>query len=189
MTNKKELPPKPFFIPMPVVIIGTKIDNKPNYMAASFFGIMNYNPVLIAVSIGKGHLTNKGIDDNKVFSINVPSADMLQKTDYIGSSSTKTDEKADVFTAFYGKLKLAPMIVEAPVCGECKLTQKIDLGTNFLYIAEVVNLFMEKDILTNDQIDYLKANPVLFTMPDNSYYSLGKLLGTAWKLGKNTSST
>lgn len=180
--TKEKIAVKPFLFPMPIVIVGTKIDNKPNYMTASFVGIMNYDPLYIAISVGPGHLTNQGIKKNKTFTINVPSAELLVKTDYVGMSD-KPDKKADVFTTFYGDLKTTPLILEAPICAECELVKKLDLG-NKVYIGQVKGLYAEEDVLTDGGIDIDKVDPVMFSLTNNRYYALGDAKGTAWTLGK-----
>ena len=44
----------------------------------------------------------------KTFSINFPSAEMMEKTDYCGLVSVKDVDKASLFDAYYGSRKTAP---------------------------------------------------------------------------------
>ncbi len=48
----------------------------------------------------KIHYTNKGIRENQVFSINIPSADLVEKVDYCGLVSGKNIDKSQVLSVF-----------------------------------------------------------------------------------------
>ena len=79
----------------------------------------NANPPMIACGIGNHHYTPQGIAETKTFSINIPSSDLLEKTDYCGLVSGEKTDKSKEFDVFYGSLKTAPMINDCPVSLEC----------------------------------------------------------------------
>ena len=58
---------------MPVTLLGTKTDKKPNFMTLAWVMRINNNPPLFAVAVNKVHQTNKSISVNKTFIINIPS--------------------------------------------------------------------------------------------------------------------
>ena len=66
---KKTLGNKSVLYPYPVTLVGADIDGKPNFLAISFIGIINANPGMIALGLGRNHYTNQGIFDNKTFSV------------------------------------------------------------------------------------------------------------------------
>ena len=54
---KKKIKPGPFLVPMPVVLVGSVVDGKPNFMTAAFSTIVNFNPpVRLWVESGPSHL-------------------------------------------------------------------------------------------------------------------------------------
>ena len=70
---------------MPITLVGATVNGKPNYLTVAHVGIMNHaQPTYITVGLGKMHYTNAGIKENKTFSVNIPSEDMVVKTDYCG---------------------------------------------------------------------------------------------------------
>ena len=79
--KKKKLGPTTLLFPMPVVLVGTVVDGKVNFMTAAWCGIANQKPPAISVAIRTSRLTLRGIQENGVFSINIPSAEQVQKTD------------------------------------------------------------------------------------------------------------
>ena len=174
-----------FFIPMPVVLIGTRVAGKENFMPVGWCARANANPPMIACGIGNHHYTPVGIAETKTFSVNIPSADLMEKTDYCGLVSGAKTDKSGVFGVFYGTLKTAPMIRECPVTLECRLVQAVPLPTNTLYIGEIVGAYADGRVMTGGKPDFSAIDPLFLTMPDNRYWTLGNYAGDAWNAGKN----
>jgi flavin reductase (DIM6/NTAB) family NADH-FMN oxidoreductase RutF len=172
-----------FFIPMPVVLVGTQVTGKANFMTVGWCSRANANPPMISCGINKLHFTPEGIRENRTFSVNIPSLSLLEKTDYCGLVSGAKVDKSKVFEVFYGTLKTAPMIRECPVTMECRLVQAIDLPTNTLFIGEIVGAYADGEIWKDGKPDFGFINPLLLTMPDNTYWTLGKAVGKAWNAG------
>jgi flavin reductase (DIM6/NTAB) family NADH-FMN oxidoreductase RutF len=74
----------------PVVIAGAIVDGKANYITLGGFGLISLAPPIVYITLAKTHYTNAGVKDNGYFSVNVPSSDMVQKTDYVGLVSVGT---------------------------------------------------------------------------------------------------
>jgi len=174
-----------FIYPMPVALLGTKIEDKTNFMALGWIMRACMNPPLLTVSVNKNHLTNKAIHENKTFSVNFPNLDMIEKIDYCGLVSGKRTDKSDLFEIYYGNLKTAPMIKECPLSLECKLTDIYEMPTSDLFIGEIESTYTEKQYLTDNKPNIKKINPAVLTMPDNNYWTVGKNIGKAWNIGKN----
>ncbi len=173
-----------FFIPMPVVLVGTQVNKKVNFMTVGWCARANANPPMIACGIGNHHHTPKGITENKTFSVNIPSSGLLEKTDYCGIVSGEKTDKSEVFNVFYGSLKTAPMIRECPVTLECRLVQTVALPTNSLYLGEIVGVYADGKVIRDGKPDFPAIDPLFLTMPDNRYWTLGKHAGDAWSAGK-----
>jgi flavin reductase (DIM6/NTAB) family NADH-FMN oxidoreductase RutF len=174
-----------FVYPMPVALLGTKIDDKSNFMALGWVMRASINPPLLTVSVNKNHLTNKAIRENKTFSVNFPSIELIEETDYCGLVSGKTTDKSDLFEIYYGNLETAPMIKECPLSLECKLNDTYEMPTSDLFIGEIVATYTEEKYLTDNKPDIEKINPAVLTMPDNNYWKVGENIGKAWNIGKN----
>ena len=173
-----------FMYPMPVTLLGTLVDKKPNFMALGWITRVNANPPTIGCGVGRHHHSVRGIEENKTFSINVPSAEMMDKTDYCGLVSGKNVNKAALFDVFYGELATAPMITECPLSLECQLETVVENPTNNFYIGEIIATYTEEHYLTDGNPDIRKINPLLLTMPDNRYWTVGDYTGDAWSAGK-----
>lgn len=168
--------------PMLTVLAGTNVHGQPNYNAMAHIGIMNVGSVSLAMN--KVHYTNIGIRENKTFSINIPSVDMVKETDYCGIVSGRNVDKAALFENFYGTLKNAPMIKECPVNMECKLIKTVDFPNHDIFVGEVVETYCDEQYLTDGIVDLAKVQPILFSMGDVGYWELGNRFARAWSIGK-----
>ncbi len=173
-----------FLYPMPIVIIGADVDGKPNYMTVAWVTRTNYSPPMIGMALGKTHQTNKGIREHGEFSVNVPSADLMRITDYMGIVSGSKIDKSGFFECVRGDLTHAPMVNECPLTMECRLNRTIDLPTNEFFIGEIVAVHADERILTEGTPDIRKMQPFGLTMPDNQYWAIGDMIGKAWQSGK-----
>ena len=99
-----------FVFPMPMVLVGTQVKGKVNFMAVGWVSRVNAAPPLISVALNKRHYTPEGIEENGTFSINFPDVSLLEKTDYCGLVSGRKHDKSKIFDVFFGELQTAPMI-------------------------------------------------------------------------------
>lgn len=181
--KKYELDVRSFLYPMPATLVGANIEGKPNYLVIAFCGIVNAHPPILSVSINQSHYTNIGIIENKTFSVNIPSADMVIKTDYCGLVSGGEVDKSAVFNSFYGKLETAPMIQECPLNLECRLIQTMEFDVDTAYIGEIVSVYTEERYLTDGRLDIKKIDPIVFATHERAYYRIGDYIGQAWNIG------
>jgi flavin reductase (DIM6/NTAB) family NADH-FMN oxidoreductase RutF len=184
VTEKINLGMDACIYPMPVTLVGANVHGRPNFMTVAWVSRVNFKPAIMAAALNKSNYTTEGIRDNSTFSINIPSADMIEVTDYCGIVSGRKADKSVLFEVFYGEAKTAPMIKQCPLCIECKLLGIHDLPTNAICIGEMVAAYAEEKYLTDDKPDIKKMNPAVLTMPDNRYWRVGEYLGQAWGAGK-----
>ncbi|HET6489956.1 MAG TPA: flavin reductase family protein [Syntrophales bacterium] len=173
-----------FIYPMPVVLVGTNVKGRANFMAVGFVSRVNAAPPMLSVGIFNKHYTNEGIRGNGTFSVCFPDAALIEKADYCGIVSGRKADKSALFDVFYGETKTAPMIGECPLNLECRLVRTVELPTNSLYIGEIIASFADGRCMTQGKLDVKKLNPLLLTMPDNRYWTVGEFAGDAWEAGK-----
>ncbi|MBM9604712.1 flavin reductase family protein [Desulfopila inferna] len=174
-----------FVYPMPMVLVGAMVAGKANFMAVAWVTRVCMKPPLLVVALGGRHHTNKGIEENDVFSVNIPSTALITKTDYCGLVSGGKTDKSQMFDIFYGELEKAPLISECPVCIACKVYEKVQLPADTLYIGEIIDAYSEERYLTDGKPDIRKIDPFTLSMPDNNYWKVGENVGKAWSVGKN----
>jgi flavin reductase (DIM6/NTAB) family NADH-FMN oxidoreductase RutF len=173
-----------YIMPMATTILGSRLNDRPNFMALGWLTRVNFKPPMLGVAVNQGHASHGAIVDTGEFSVNFPTIEMVEITDYLGLVSGKRVDKSNLFNLFYGELKNAPMISECPLTMECTVVKTVELPTNSFFICEIVGAYSEERFLTDNMPDIKKVKPFLLTMPDNGYWSVGELIGTAWSDGK-----
>ena len=183
---KTNLGPVNALYPSLTTIVGAVVGGRPNFLAVAHVGIMNHGtPQYISVGINKAHHTGPGIREHGEFSVNIPSEDLLVKTDYVGLVSGKKTDKSTVFELFVGELKFAPLIAECPVCMECRVYQVVDFPSHEVFIGEIVATHAEAAVLDEaGKVDIARVRPLLFDMASAAYWSLGHRVARAWDAGK-----
>jgi flavin reductase (DIM6/NTAB) family NADH-FMN oxidoreductase RutF len=169
---------------MPTTLVGANVGGKPNYATIAYCGIVNSNPPLISVCLRRTRYTITGIKENGTFSVNIPSADMVEVTDYCGIVSGRKVDKSTLFETFYGKLETAPMIRECPLNMECKLIQTLEFATHDTLIGEIVEAYAEEQYLTDGVPDIKKIDPILYSTKDSNYWRVGEYLAQAFSVGE-----
>ena len=183
-TVRVSIGPKTHLYPMPTTLIGALVGGKPNYATVAFCGIVNLEPPRIAIGIGTKHHTTAGIRETGTFSVNLPSAEMVEITDYCGLVSGKRVDKSKLFTTVFGKLGTAPMIEECPLSMECRVVHTWDQEPDLLVVGEIVETYARPEVLTDGVPDLKKLNPLLFSMHDNTYWTVGERIAKAWDVGR-----
>ena len=172
--------------PLPIVLIGANVDDKPNFLTAGACGIACAEPPMISVAIQHSRYTGKGIRQNMTFSVNLPSRDMVKETDYCGIVSGSKVDKVEVckFRIFYGKLENAPLIEQCPVNLECKVAHILDLGSHSLFIGRVEESYTSDNCLTDGKPDISKIQPLAWVRPPSrKYYALGEVVAESHSVG------
>ncbi|MFC1914461.1 flavin reductase family protein [Chloroflexota bacterium] len=185
--SKNLIKPSDYLYPQPVVLIGVKVDDKPNFTTVSWVGIANETPPMISIALNHERYSLKGIRQNNVFSVNIPSVEMVKETDYCGIVSgarvNKTEECQ--FDIFYGNSDTAPLIKQCPVNLECGVIQILDLGSHSLVIGEIKQVHISENCLTAGKPDINKINPIAYiTGHTGQYHAIGIFLDNAYSVGK-----
>jgi len=185
--GKTLMGPQTLIYPMPALLVGAKVDDKPNFMAVGWGGIVNGEPPMISVALRHQRYTLKGIKQNMTFSVNIPSTNLVKETDYCGIISGAKVNKTEVcrFKVFYGKLDNAPLIEQCPINLECKVVHILDLGSHSLVIGRIDETHVSDSCLTDGKPDVNKIKPFIYTTaPANQYQALGEVVAKAFSIGK-----
>ncbi len=180
--DKITLGPMPYMSVMPVVLVGAQVKGKPNYMTAAWATVACMAPPMVCVALNKTRYTVKGIEENKTFSLNVPSDKHVVEADHCGIVSGAQADKSKVYTSFYGKLATAPMAEECPVNIECTVFKAVDCGSHVLYIGEIVDIHADKACITDQKPDITKIHPIVYAQ--SAYFAVGKQVEKAFSAGK-----
>ncbi|MFX0115528.1 MAG: flavin reductase family protein [Candidatus Hodarchaeota archaeon] len=161
--------------PLPIILVGALVNNRPNYLVIGYSCPFDFGRYIF-FSLYKKRYTRIGIHENRTFSVNIPSVDLLAETNVCGSKSGRDFDKSSLFDTFYGELKTAPMIRECPINIECEVAEILDYDPNDGIIGRVVKSYIDPKCLTNEgKLDMRKVHPIIWaTGGDFNFYQLGE---------------
>lgn len=182
---KVKIGPSTHLFPKPAIVVGALVDGRPNFMTVSWCGIASEKPPAITVALRKIRHTLRGVNQQGVFSVNLPSVAQAAQVDYCGLHSGRDRDKSGVFKVFYGTLKTAPLAQECPLNFECRVLHTLDLGSHMLVVGEILETHVNQDCLTGGKPDVSKIDPLSYASGTSQYHRLGEVVGKAYSVGKN----
>ncbi len=177
--NKIVQKPNTVLFPLPTVLVTAKTaDSAPNIVTIAWTGIMNSEPPILYIGVNPARYSHKLIKNSGEFVINIPSVDQVKQVDYCGLVSGEKVDKFEGtgFTTTTAAFVKPPLISECPVNLECKVRQILSLGSHDAFIAEILAVHYNEDVL--DQ----KGRPDLNLIRPYSY-SLREYRLVADKIG------
>jgi len=162
--------------PLPIALIGTLVEGRPNYCVVGYISPFNFGRHVF-FSLFKKRYTSRGVHENRAFSVNLPSEDLLERVNICGSQSGRDTDKSRLFDTFYGDLAAAPMIRECPLNMACEVAEFLDYDPNEGIIGRVVASYVDEGLLRDGVVDMKAARLFAWTLGgDFSYYCLGERL-------------
>ena len=185
---KKDIGARTLLFPTPVLIVATYDSNgNPNAMAAAWGGICCSDPPCVTISLRKATYTYGSLMETKAYTINIPGEQYAKEADYFGIASGRSEDKFAVtgLTPIKSNFVNAPYIDEFPLTLECKVVHVADLGLHTQFVGEVLNVKVDSSLHDNDQQPLIEQiKPIIFAPDNRSYYSVGKVVGKAFAIGK-----
>lgn len=181
MENKSKISLKPGTVlgPLPPVLVSLGSMEKPNIITIAWTGIINSKPPMTYISVRPERYSHKLLEERSRFVINLPAASLAKRVDICGM---KTGSKGDKFK-ICGFTKIpatvledTPVIEECPVNLECKVTEVKKLGSHDMFLAEIVGLTVDSDLVDeNGKVNLSKAG--LLGYLHGEYHTVGRNVG------------
>ena len=109
---------------------------------------------------------------------------MVEITDYCGIVSGRKVDKSNLFKSFYGQLNTAPMIEECSLNFECKLFRTVEIGNNLIFLGEVVSMYANEEVLSEDSPDIKAIDPLVLLGSVYHAWKFGPEIAGAYSIGK-----
>lgn len=185
---KQSLGARPAAYPLPVFVVGTYDHaGRPNAMVAAWAGICSSDPPAIAVSIRKERYTYRNLMEKREFTVSIPSVGFLAETDYLGMVSGAEADKfaATGLTPVRSALVDAPFVREFPVVLECRVINRVAIGSHVQFIGEILDVKVDDSVLgTDGKPDLAKVNALAFDALRSDYVTMGAVAGKAFAAGR-----
>lgn len=177
---KVDWKPGNMLYPLPAVMVSLgATPEEHNIITIAWTGTICSDPPMCYISVRPNRHSYDILKKNREFVINLTTADLAFATDWCGVRSGRDHNKFEAMKLTPGKASMvsAPIIEEAPVNIECKVTEIIPLGTHHLFLAEVVNVKAEDRYLNSKTGAFSLEDANLMAYAHGKYYELGKKIG------------
>ncbi|MEI8215691.1 MAG: flavin reductase family protein [Eubacteriales bacterium] len=179
LDEKMSFKPGTMVYPVPAVMVTCgKTEEEHNIITIAWTGIVNSEPPMTYISVRKERHSHSIIEKNGEFVINLATEELAFATDYCGvKSGAKLNKFKEMNLTKIPATKLdTVMIAQSPVNVECRVVNKIELPSHDMFIAEIIAVNVNKDLLNlKGKLELEKANLLAYSHGD--YYKIGKPLG------------
>lgn len=178
--GKQTWKPGNMLYPLPAVLISVADKaGRQNLFTVAWTGTVCSDPPMVSISVRPERYSYHMIEETGEFVINLTTEQLAYATDYCGVKSGRDVDKWRELklTQMKGDHVRAAMIQESPVNLECRVTQKLALGTHHMFIAEVLAVHVDERYLDKAGRFHLNdSRPLVYS--HGRYLSVGKELGT-----------
>ena len=180
MKNKVEWKPGNMLYPLPAVLVSSRSgDGRIDVCTVAWAGTVCTNPPMIGISLRPSRQTYAFISETDVFVVNVTTEEMTHAVDYCGVKSGKNENKFESthLTPVPAAHVDCPMIGESPVSIECRVKEKLALGSHTLFIGEVVGVHVDASYVDAEgAFHFSDVKPIVYC--HGEYRGIGKAFGT-----------
>ena len=135
--------------PVPAFMVSCGDGKVSNIITIAWTGIINSDPPITYVSVRKSRFSHNIIEKTGEFVINLTTKKLAAAADYCGVRSGRDVDKfkEQKLTAAESRVVRCPSIEESPVNIECKVIEKKDYPTHDMFIAEIVSVSVDNDLM------------------------------------------
>jgi len=142
-----------------IVIVTAQHKDTQHGMTVSAFTFLSLDPPLLSVALYKTSRTHELVEASGRFAVTILSAEQEDISNIFAGSVTNTENRFEGLET--ESLPSGILVVGGGLASfDCRVTQKISVGTNTLFIAEVEDIIATED-----------GDPLLYF--NQSYHSLG----------------
>lgn len=166
--------------PLPAVLVSVADrEGNTNLFTVAWTGTVCSDPPMVSISVRPERYSYHMIEETGEFVVNLTTEALAYATDYCGVKSGRDVDKWRKMnlTPVAGEHVRAPMVAESPVNLECKVTQKLELGTHHMFLARVLAVHADERYMDRDGRFHLNdAKPLVYS--HGRYLTVGKEIGS-----------
>lgn len=159
-----------------------------NIITIGWCGVASSKPPRVYISVRPERHSYKLIEETGEFVINLTPSSMVEVCDYVGTVTGRCVNKAEKtgLTLIPSDSVGVPTIEQCPLALECRVFQKLSLGSHDMFLADVVSVSIDEDLVDKDGKLHLdRVNLLVYS--HGEYFETGKKLGpigTSMQKGK-----
>ncbi len=165
--------------PVPAVMVTcADSEGRANIITLAWAGTVNSDPPMVSISVRKERYSHGLIMDKGQFAVNLTTRKLTFATDLCGIKSGRDVDKFELAKLTPEKASVidVPIIRESPVSLECVVKNRLELGSHDMFIAEVVAVDVNQELLDKEgKLLLEKAGLICYS--HGKYWTLGEELG------------
>lgn len=188
---KESWKPGTVIYPLPAVLVSCgACEAEYNLLTVAWTGTVCTDPPMCYISVRPERHSYDIIRRTGEFVINLTTEKLARATDWCGVRSGRDYDKfrETGLTPLPGEKVAAPIVAQSPVSIECRVRQVLPLGSHDLFLAEVVNVQVDADLIdpATGRFCLEKAAPIVYS--HGEYFALGKAIGRfGWSVKRKPS--
>jgi flavin reductase (DIM6/NTAB) family NADH-FMN oxidoreductase RutF len=172
--------PGTMLYPLPAVMVSCgSCEQDYNIITIAWTGIVCSDPPMCSISVRPERHSHAIIKKEREFVINLTTAALAAATDWCGVRSGAECNKFRQMRLTPGPASQvrAPLIMEAPVCLECRVKRIMPLGSHDMFLSEILAVQADERYLNrrSGAFDLARALPLVYC--HGAYYALGSRIG------------
>ena len=173
--------------PVPAVMVSCqKEGQRPNIITVAWVGTVCSSPAMVSISVREERYSYGILKETGEFVINLVTKDLVRAADYCGVRCGRDVDKFREMGLTPEPMEhvRAPGILESPVNLECRVTQRLELGSHDMFLAQVLGVSVDGRYM--DEKGKFHLNDAgLVSYSHGEYFELGKRLGSfGWSVRK-----
>lgn len=187
-TMKESWKPGTLVYPLPAVLVSCgDADGERNLLTVAWTGTVCTDPAMCYISVRPERHSYGIIRRTGEFVINLTTRRLARATDWCGVRSGRDYDKfAEMGLTAAPALEVsAPVVEEAPVNIECRVRQVIPLGSHDMFLAEVVAVQADSELIDPATGRFCLERADLLAYAHGEYFTLGEAIGKfGWSVRK-----
>lgn len=175
-----EFKPGNMVYPLPAALVScADASGNTNLITVAWTGTICSDPAMLYISVRPERYSHHMLEETGEFVLNLTTEEIIRAVDMCGVRSGKDIDKWKMsgLTPEKASKVSAPLVKESPVCIECRIVEKKELGSHDMYIADVVAIDVDKKYIDeNGRFDLNKTGLIAYSHGD--YFTLGKKVGS-----------
>lgn len=165
--------------PLPPTLVTCGTMEKPNVFTVAWTGILCTQPPVTYISVRPERYSYVLIEQTGEFVINLATQQLVKAVDLCGVKSGRDTDKFALTGLSCEKAAAvsSPIIAECPINIECRVRQKISLGTHDMFMADILKIDAAKELL-DDKGRLALEKAGLLAYAHGGYFALGKQIGS-----------
>ena len=177
--GKQNWKPGNMLNPVPAVMVSVADEaGNANIITVAWAGTVCTNPPMVSISVRPERYSYHMLEETGEFVINLTTKELVKACDYCGVTSGRDVDKFEKMhlTKLPMQHVKAPGIAESPVNIECRITEKRELGSHTMFLADVVGVTVE-DAYMDEKGKFEINETGLVMYSHGEYFSMGERLG------------